>query len=174
MTLTSGGRGSIRGSISRSCVSATCSVGLMVTMTACSRGKSSRRPSRHQVRSENSGLYNALMSNQVDICCFFLSIFMIDIWKLLFPKPSLLGLAMTQIELEKIADSFDKDHSGMIDLNAILGVLKGSSRRRARPLAQETMTDSDKIENEVNLTFKTKELSCHFPIRQSIIIILLL
>ena len=57
---------------------------------------------------------------------------------------------MTQIELEKIADSFDKDHSGMIDLNAILGVLKGSSRRRARPLAQEAMTDSDKIENEVN------------------------
>ncbi len=59
------------------------------------------------------------------------------------------GLAMTQIELEKIADSFDKDRSGMIDLSAILGVLKGRTQRRPRPLSQETLTDDDKIENEV-------------------------
>ncbi len=76
-------------------------------------------------------------------------------WKLQFSTNGLmyftlcLGLAMTQIELEKIADSFDKGRSGMIDLSAILGVLKGRTQRRPRPLSQETLTDDAKIENEV-------------------------
>ncbi len=56
---------------------------------------------------------------------------------------------MTQIELEKIADSFDRDRSGMIDLSAILGALKGRAQRRQRPLSRETLTDDDKIDSEV-------------------------
>lgn len=56
---------------------------------------------------------------------------------------------MTQIELEKIADTFDKDRSGMIDLSAILGVIKGSTRRRPRTQSHEAMTDDEKIESEV-------------------------
>lgn len=60
------------------------------------------------------------------------------------------GLAITQIELEKIADSFDKDHSGMIDLSAIIRVLKGSTRR-TRPHVQEALSDSEKIEHEVGV-----------------------
>ena len=52
-----------------------------------------------------------------------------------------LGLAMNQIELEKIADSFDKDQSGTIDLREIVSVLKGGSRHTRRPVVQETLTD---------------------------------
>lgn len=55
---------------------------------------------------------------------------------------------MNQIELEKIADSFDKDRSGVIDLSEILRVLKGS--KRGKYVVQEAaMSDSEKIENEV-------------------------
>lgn len=62
-----------------------------------------------------------------------------------------IGLAMNQIELEKIADTFDKDRSGMIDLSEIIGELKGSNRKTRRPVVvQEAMTDSQKIENEVS------------------------
>ena len=57
---------------------------------------------------------------------------------------------MNQIELEKIAATFDKDRSGMIDMSEILSVLKGSNRRTRRPVVQEaSLTDSQKIENEV-------------------------
>ena len=54
---------------------------------------------------------------------------------------------MNQIELEKIADFFDKDHSGTIDLSEILRVLKGS--RRGKYVVQEALSDAEKIENEV-------------------------
>ncbi len=54
---------------------------------------------------------------------------------------------MNQIELEKIADFFDKDHSGTIDLSEILRVLKGN--RRGKYVVQEALSDSEKIENEV-------------------------
>ena len=54
---------------------------------------------------------------------------------------------MNQIELEKIADFFDKDRSGVIDLSEILRVIKGS--KRGKYVVQEAMSDSEKIENEV-------------------------
>ena len=54
---------------------------------------------------------------------------------------------MNQIELEKIADFFDKDHSGTIDLGEILRVLKGN--RRGKYVVQEALSDAEKIENEV-------------------------
>ena len=54
---------------------------------------------------------------------------------------------MNQIELEKIADFFDKDRNG-IDLSEILRVLKGN--KRGKYVVQEAaMTDAQKIENEV-------------------------
>ena len=65
--------------------------------------------------------------------------------------PPLTGLAMNQIELEKIADTFDKDRSGMIDLSEIISVLKGSNRRTRRPVVQEAMTDAQRIDNEVTI-----------------------
>ena len=58
------------------------------------------------------------------------------------------GLAMNQIELEKIADTFDKDRTGLINLSEIVGVLKGSKRYRA--MAQESLSDSQKIDHEVS------------------------
>ena len=57
---------------------------------------------------------------------------------------------MNQIELEKIADFFDKDHSGTIDLSEILRVLKGN--RRGKYVVQEALSDAEKIENEVCLS----------------------
>ena len=57
------------------------------------------------------------------------------------------GLAMNQIELEKIADSFDRDHDGFIDLSEINAILRGT--RRTRSLAKRPVTDSEKIEQEV-------------------------
>ncbi len=60
---------------------------------------------------------------------------------------------MSQIELEKIADTFDKDRSGMIDLSELFSVLKGSNRRTRRPpVVQEVTTDAQKIDNEVSQT----------------------
>ena len=57
---------------------------------------------------------------------------------------------MNQIELEKIAATFDKDRSGMIDLSEIIGTLKGSNRQTRRPVVQEAaLTDAQKIDNEV-------------------------
>lgn len=56
---------------------------------------------------------------------------------------------MNQIELEKIADTFDKDRSGMVDLHEIITVLKGSNRRNRRLVVQEVLTDAQKIDSEV-------------------------
>ena len=58
------------------------------------------------------------------------------------------GLAMSQIELEKIADYFDRDHDGYIDLSEINSILRGI--RRARSIAKRPpMSDSEKIDHEV-------------------------
>ena len=54
---------------------------------------------------------------------------------------------MNQIEMEKIANAFDQDKDGLIDLNEIMAVLKGS--RRAQPVSQAAASDSDKIDSEV-------------------------
>ena len=56
---------------------------------------------------------------------------------------------MNQIELEKIADSFDKDRSGMIDLSEIVSVLKGGTRQIRRRQVQEVLSDEQKIDSEV-------------------------
>ena len=58
------------------------------------------------------------------------------------------GLAMSQIELEKIADHFDRDKDGYIDLSEISSILRGL--RRARSLAKkQPISDSEKIDYEV-------------------------
>ena len=55
---------------------------------------------------------------------------------------------MNQIELEKIADYFDRDHDGFIDLSEINSILRGI--RRARSLAKRRpVTDSEKIDRAV-------------------------
>ena len=60
------------------------------------------------------------------------------------------GLAMNQIELEKIADYFDRDHDGYIELSEINAILRGI--RRARSLAKRQLSsDSEKIDHEVRL-----------------------
>jgi len=70
---------------------------------------------------------------------------------------------MNQIELEKIADSFDKDRSGMIDLSEIISVLKGSNRRTRRPVVrQEVMSDAERIENEVRYVNHMQYVYCFF------------
>jgi len=56
---------------------------------------------------------------------------------------------MNQIELEKIADFFDKDRSGMIDLSDIMSTLKGGSRQTRRRVTQEVVSDAQKIDTEV-------------------------
>ena len=67
----------------------------------------------------------------------------------LVPAGCFLGLTMSQIETEKIADHFDHNRNGNIDLGEIMTVLKGSkSRARAQPTSQP-MTDAEKIEHEV-------------------------
>ena len=54
---------------------------------------------------------------------------------------------MTQIELVKIADTFDRNRDGMIDLNKIMTVVKGT--RRTHPMYERTMSDAEKIDHEV-------------------------
>ena len=56
---------------------------------------------------------------------------------------------MNQIELEKIADFFDKDRSGMIDLSDIMSTLKGGTRQTRRRVTQEVVSDAQKIDTEV-------------------------
>ena len=41
------------------------------------------------------------------------------------------GLAINEIELEKIADHFDRDHDGFIDLNEIISILGCNYRERS-------------------------------------------
>ena len=66
---------------------------------------------------------------------------------------------MNQIELEKIADFFDKDRSGLIDLSEILRVIKG--KKRGKYVVQEALSDAEKIENEVRLD-KTSSMAQNF------------
>ncbi len=57
---------------------------------------------------------------------------------------------MTQIEMEKVADVFDHNRDGMIDLNEILSMLKGTKQRRRVAVATTAeLTDSQKIDHEV-------------------------
>ena len=56
---------------------------------------------------------------------------------------------MTQIELEKIADTFDANRDGMINLNEIMAVVKGTKRTRGMP--ERSMSDAEKIDHEVCL-----------------------
>ena len=56
---------------------------------------------------------------------------------------------MTQIELEKIADTFDTNRDGMINLNEIMAVVKGTKRTRGMP--ERSMSDAEKIDHEVCL-----------------------
>ena len=58
-----------------------------------------------------------------------------------------LGLAMTQIELEKVANTFDQGQSGSINLSEMVAVLKGTSKKQSMP--QKVMSDADKIDFEV-------------------------
>ena len=69
---------------------------------------------------------------------------------------------MNQIELEKIADFFDKDHSGTIDLSEILRVLKGN--RRGKYVVQEALSDAEKIENEVYIKKNFKSFQNLFTV----------
>ena len=56
---------------------------------------------------------------------------------------------MSQIELEKIADHFDRDGYGYIDLSEISSILGGL--RRARSLAKkQPISESEKIDHEVS------------------------
>ena len=75
-----------------------------------------------------------------------------------FPPMFPAGLAMSQIELEKIADHFDRDKDGYIDLSEISSILRGL--RRARSLAKkQPISDSEKIDYEVAVI----ELSLQLP-----------
>ena len=56
---------------------------------------------------------------------------------------------MNQIEMEKIADALDPNHTNVIDLNEIVSVLKGF--KRSRTLSKEKLTDSEKVDHEVRL-----------------------
>ena len=61
---------------------------------------------------------------------------------------------MSQIELEKIADHFDRDQDGYIDLSEINSILRGI--RRARSIAKKPVSDSEKIDHEVSVENVTK------------------
>ena len=63
---------------------------------------------------------------------------------------------MNKIELEKIADHFDANKDGIIDMSQIMAVLMGN-KKRVRALATASMSDGDKIEHEV-WQFHVKEL----------------
>lgn len=54
---------------------------------------------------------------------------------------------MTQIELEKVANTFDQGQSGCINLSEMVAVLKGTSKKQT--VSQKVLSDSDKIEIEV-------------------------
>eukprot|EP00731_Ephydatia_muelleri_P031615 Em0023g122a len=57
------------------------------------------------------------------------------------------GLAMTQIELEKVANTFDQGHSGCINLSQMVAVLKGTSKKQF--VSQKVLSDSEKIDIEI-------------------------
>ena len=61
----------------------------------------------------------------------------------------LLGLAMNQIEMEKIADHFDHNRNGNIELSELMSVLKGSKTWKRAAHTNQPMSDAEKIEQEV-------------------------
>ena len=61
----------------------------------------------------------------------------------------LVGLAMTQIELEKVANTFDQGHGGCINLSQMVAVLKGTSKKQF--VSQKVLSDSEKIDIEVTV-----------------------
>ena len=69
--------------------------------------------------------------------------------------PNFAGLAMNQIETEKIADAFDRNQDGMIDHSEIMAVLKGTKRTRPVITTKAAMTDAEKIEHEVGHLYLT-------------------
>ena len=63
---------------------------------------------------------------------------------------------MNQIEMEKIADGFDANRTGLIDLSQIMAILKGQKpRARFVPSAgpARALSDSEKIDLEVQEIF---------------------
>ena len=57
---------------------------------------------------------------------------------------------MNQIELEKIADIFDENRNGLIDLSEITAILKGQkARSRGAAAAGRQLSDAEKIDHEV-------------------------
>ena len=61
------------------------------------------------------------------------------------------GLAINQIEMEKIADAFDRNKSGLIDLAEMTAILKGQkSRKQLKTSASaKPVSDTEKIDMEV-------------------------
>ena len=60
---------------------------------------------------------------------------------------------MNQIEMEKIADTFDKNKSGLIDLSDIMAILKGQKSKRkfqSHPGPARSLSDAEKIDMEVS------------------------
>ena len=60
---------------------------------------------------------------------------------------------MNQIEMEKIADTFDKNKSGLIDLSEIMAILKGQKSKRkfqAHSGPARSLSDAEKIDMEVS------------------------
>ena len=62
------------------------------------------------------------------------------------------GLAMNQIEMEKISDNFDRNKSGLIDLAEITAILKGQKVRKQYKAAAtaKPVSDAEKIDLEVS------------------------
>ena len=56
---------------------------------------------------------------------------------------------MNQIEMEKIADVFDRNREGIIDHNEVMSVLRGTKQRRPMMTTRAELTDAEKIEHEV-------------------------
>ena len=70
---------------------------------------------------------------------------------------------MNQIELEKIADSFDRKKNGLIDLAEISAILKGQKiRRKYKTTATaKPLSDAEKIDMEV-FVCSYSVIQCHY------------
>ena len=51
--------------------------------------------------------------------------------------------------MEKIADTFDRNRSGLIDLSEIMAILMGQ-KARSKPGLDRQLSDAEKIDNEVS------------------------
>lgn len=71
---------------------------------------------------------------------------------------------MNQIEMEKIADSFDRNKTGLIDLSDIMAILKGQRPKQKFTVSSgpaRALSDADKIDMEVsNITCITCNITC--------------